>query len=162
MHRANNNVEQNFEQCFSAVAVCIIPMNRLGRKEGKKKPSTHSAAETNLSRCPSFSSRTSLVRDSPVDCSPMTMHCGGQKTNKLHGQVYFAALSLLQTALMPPPPKKKRSLQLGSENVPHDKSALLRNTHCVDKSAQDFFALVQHLDHFLVGCFPGFIYSRWG
>ncbi|TNN41607.1 hypothetical protein EYF80_048222 [Liparis tanakae] len=38
---------------------------------------THSAAETNRSSCPSFSSRTSLVRDSPVDCRPMTMHCGG-------------------------------------------------------------------------------------
>lgn len=36
---------------------------------------TYSAAETNLSRCPSFSSRTSRVRASPVDCRPITMHC---------------------------------------------------------------------------------------
>lgn len=57
---------------------------------------------------------------------------------------------------------REQNLQKESENVPHDKSALLRNTHCVDKSAQDFFALVQHLDHFLVGSFPGVIYSHWG
>lgn len=38
---------------------------------------THSAAETKQSSCPSFSSSTSRVRASPVDCSPMTTHCGG-------------------------------------------------------------------------------------
>lgn len=42
---------------------------------------SYSAAETNLSRCPSFSSKTSLVRDSPVDWSPITMHCSGEHTN---------------------------------------------------------------------------------
>ena len=36
---------------------------------------TYSAAETKQLRCPSFSPSTSLVRASPVDCSPMTTHC---------------------------------------------------------------------------------------
>lgn len=38
---------------------------------------THSAADTKPSSCPSFSPSTSRVRASPVDCSPMTTHCGG-------------------------------------------------------------------------------------
>lgn len=57
------------------------PINIEHRNKPTEKIFTHSAAETNLSSCPSFSSRTSLVRDSPVDCSPITMHCGGGETN---------------------------------------------------------------------------------
>lgn len=51
---------------------CIPP-------EENHRSLTHSAADTKQFRCPSFSSRTSLVRASPVDCSPMTIHC---KTHK--------------------------------------------------------------------------------
>lgn len=50
------------------------PMHPTKRNQGFV---THSAAETKQFSCPSFSSRTSLVRASPVDCSPMTMHCRG-------------------------------------------------------------------------------------
>ena len=38
---------------------------------------THSAADTKPSSWPSFSPSTSRVRASPVDCSPITTHCGG-------------------------------------------------------------------------------------
>lgn len=51
------------------------PMRPLQRKKNQRFV-THSAAETKQFRCPSFSSRTSLVRASPVDCRPMTIHCG--------------------------------------------------------------------------------------
>lgn len=57
---------------------CSVPQGGafLPPLKGKQGFLTHSAAETKQLRCPSFSSRTSLVRASPVDCRPMTMHCG--------------------------------------------------------------------------------------
>lgn len=47
---------------------------------------TYSAAETKQLRCPSFSSNTSRVRASPVDCSPMTTHWG-QGSSELGSRV---------------------------------------------------------------------------
>lgn len=66
-------------------------------REPRAQKHTYSAADTNLSRCPSFSSRTSLVRASPVDCRPITMHWEGEKQDtwaECHTKTYQPAKNI--------------------------------------------------------------------
>lgn len=77
-----------------------------------KNKVTHSAAETKQFRCPSFSSRTSRVRASPVDCSPITMHC----TREMAGDTPSVRRQTMAKVQFPSTSQKPTSLKRPTRN----------------------------------------------